>query len=387
MLENILDMLDDQSLRGRCLEWMASMMCDIDYWPFGGPIHQQAHWARTLVLATQIASHEGLLPKDIDALMAAAAFHDTRRLSGGLDQGHGDRGAEHYREYCEAIGMEFDPRTYLAIKWHDRDDADGIAAIESWMQENPDALGGSSDGSNASAMLVYKILKDSDNLDRLRISLDALDMSYIRLPYSQTLWQYSHDMLLASQSEGTREGDAAGPDARRWLVVVDVQNDFVDAALGTPEAQAALPAMVEKAAGFEGNVVFTKDTHSTRYLDTSEGKKLPVPHCIAGGEGWQLVPQMQQVCDRRRSPVYLKGTFGSRRLADDILAAYARGNLESVEFIGLCTDICVISNALMAKAAVPELSISVDASCCAGVTPEKHEAALEAMRSCQIDVR
>ncbi len=234
-------------------------------------------------------------------------------------------------------------------------------------------------------MTLYKIFKDSDNLDRLRISNDSLDMSYIRRPYSKTLRSFSKELLDTSQVEGTREGDPIDP--KHWLVVVDVQNDFVDGALGTPEAQAALPAMVEKAREFDGTVVFTKDTHSSRYLETAEGRQLPVAHCVAPSEGWELAPQMRDICQRRQSPVYLKGTFGSIRLATDIKSAYARGNLESVEFIGLCTDICVISNALLAKASVPEVDVAVDSNCCAGVVPEKHEAALEAMRSCQVEVR
>ncbi len=385
MLENITYMLEDKSMVCRCLEWMAFMQSDIDFWPFGGEIHQQAHWSRALILAMNIAYHEGLSPKDIDALAAAAAFHDTRRLSSGIDQGHGDRGAAYYKEFCDSSDLEFDPRAYLAIKWHDRDDEDGIYAITKWMEDNPNGGFNDSDQCNADALLIYQIFKDSDNLDRLRICDEALDMSYIRRPYSKTLRGFSQELLNISQAKGTHHGDVLSKPAQ-WLVVVDVQNDFVDGALGTPEAHAALPKMVEKASNFDGNVVFTKDTHTSRYLQTSEGKKLPVEHCVAPSKGWQLALPMQEVCNKQKSSIYLKSTFGSKQLATDIKAAYERGCVESVELIGLCTDICVISNALLIKAYVPELEIYVDSSCCAGVTPQKHEAALETMRSCQINV-
>lgn len=387
MLENITYMLEDQSMRPCALEWMALMQNEIDFWPFGGEIHQQAHWSRTLVLAMNIAYHEGLSPKDIDALAAAAVFHDTRRLSSGLDQGHGDRGANYYKEFCENSDLEFDPRAYLAIKWHDRDDEDGIFAITKWMEEKTCGLELGDDCGNqcgADALLIYKIFKDSDNLDRLRICAEALDMSYIRRPYSKTLRGFSEELLEISQARGTRQSDVCKNEP--WLVVVDVQNDFVDGALGTPEAQKALPNMVKKASEFSGNVVFTKDTHTSRYLKTQEGKKLPVMHCVAPNEGWELAHAMQEISVAKQSSVYLKGTFGSKQLATDIKAAYERGSVKSVEIIGLCTDICVISNALMIKAYVPELEIYVDSSCCAGVTPQKHVAALEAMRSCQINV-
>ena len=379
MLQNITELLGDGSLEGSCLEWMAFMENDITSWPFGGAIHQQPHWSRVLVLATHIAQHEGLSEADIEALSMAASFHDTRRLSPGPDQGHGARAAEYYKQFCHGKGLHYDPRAYLAIKWHDRDDEEGIAAIGEWMSKNP-----MEDGWKADALDIYRIFKDSDNLDRIRIGEDALDMGYIRLPYSKTLKPFATDLLAASQLEGTREDDPVRP--RRWLVVIDVQNDFVDGALGTPEAVTALPAMVDKAAGFDGTVTFTKDTHTKRYMDTLEGENLPVPHCVARTEGWEFAPQMQRVYDERGGAVYMKETFGCPPLAEDLETAFARGNVDSVELIGLCTDICVVSNALAIKAKMPNLRISVDSGCCAGTTPERHEAALETMRSCQIDV-
>lgn len=167
---------------------------------------------------------------------------------------------------------------------------------------------------------------------------------------------------------------------RRLVAVIDMQNDFIDGALGTREAQGIVENVRERilaahAAGEE--LVYTRDTHGEDYLSLQEGKNLPVPHCIKGSSGWQISERM---------PVYGevidKPTFGSTVLAKKIKS----GGYESVEFVGLCTDICVISNALLAKAFSPETKIFVRADCCAGVTPQSHETALSAMRACQIEI-
>ena len=173
----------------------------------------------------------------------------------------------------------------------------------------------------------------------------------------------------------------------RALVIVDVQKDFVTGALGTAEAQAMLPRLLEKLRGFEGGVWLTLDTHGEDYLETQEGRYLPVAHCIKGTEGWQLEDEVGSIARERDAAIVEKPTFGSEKLVEELRSLYEEGRLEGVELCGLCTDICVVSNALLLKAAMPELPISVDAACCAGVTPEKHRAALEVMRSCQIDVR
>ncbi len=172
---------------------------------------------------------------------------------------------------------------------------------------------------------------------------------------------------------------------KRFLVVVDMQKDFVDGALGTPEAMAIVPAAAEKISGFEGEIFATFDTHFANYLQTSEGRFLPVPHCISGTPGWRLDARIAEALEKKGFTAVKKRTFGSVTLPRLIRAA-ARGEEFSVELIGLCTDICVVSNALILKAHFPEAEISVDPACCAGVTPEKHEAALETMRSCQIKV-
>lgn len=172
---------------------------------------------------------------------------------------------------------------------------------------------------------------------------------------------------------------------KKVLVVVDMQKDFVDGALGSNEAVGIVDNVVEKIAGFDGDVIATYDTHYDNYMDTQEGKKLPVPHCIKGTEGWELDKKVQKALDEKGYKSVCKPTFGSVDLVD-IIGKYDINDIE-VEFIGLCTDICVVSNALLLKANYPEIPISVDSKCCAGVTPEKHAAALETMASCQIEVK
>lgn len=173
----------------------------------------------------------------------------------------------------------------------------------------------------------------------------------------------------------------------KFLIVIDMQKDFIDGALGTPEAAAILPAVVQAVHSFEGTVLFTRDTHGPDYLQTQEGRNLPVPHCIRGSAGWQLAPQLQEYAAIHASQIFDKPTFGSRALADFLLEAHATESIEEITLAGLCTDICVISNALNLKAALPEVPISVIESCCAGVTPESHKTALRAMQMCQIIIR
>ena len=174
---------------------------------------------------------------------------------------------------------------------------------------------------------------------------------------------------------------------KQFLIVVDIQKDFVDGALGTKEAAAILPAAAARIrecrkAGY--TVIATLDTHGENYPASAEGKKLPVPHCIRGTEGWQLHPAVAEALEG--CLLLEKPTFGSVRLPQVIREQMAGDEDFSMELIGLCTDICVVSNALILKARFPEADLKVDASCCAGVTVEKHLAALETMRSCQIEV-
>jgi nicotinamidase-related amidase len=170
---------------------------------------------------------------------------------------------------------------------------------------------------------------------------------------------------------------------KKMLVVIDMQNDFVDGALGTKEAVAIVPAVVEKIRSYPADCVWaTRDTHHPNYLQTQEGRNLPVEHCIEGTDGWQLCPAVAEALPEG-ARIFDKPTFGSTELAQ-ALAELAQTEEIEVEFVGLCTDICVVSNALLTKATLPEVRVSVDPACCAGVTPAAHEAALATMRSCQI---
>ena len=172
----------------------------------------------------------------------------------------------------------------------------------------------------------------------------------------------------------------------KYLIVIDMQNDFVDGALGTPEAQAIADAVVEEAKSFDGTVAFTLDTHGEDYLSSQEGANLPVPHCIKGTPGWQLIPALDSVAHERNARIFEKPTFGSTDLAAWLQAENATNPIESIELVGVCTDICVVSNALLIKAVLPEVPLVVDAALCAGVTPAAHEAALATMLSCQVQV-
>ena len=171
----------------------------------------------------------------------------------------------------------------------------------------------------------------------------------------------------------------------KLLVVIDMQNDFISGALGTPEAQAIVSNVKNKIEEYTNNssnaVIYTRDTHDENYLETQEGKNLPVPHCMRGTDGWQIADGLYI----DGSTVVDKTTFGSNWLPTYIISNY-RNRIESIEVIGLCTDICVISNVMVLKAFMPEVPIIVDSSCCAGVTPESHKNALEAMKMCQIKV-
>ena len=171
---------------------------------------------------------------------------------------------------------------------------------------------------------------------------------------------------------------------RKLLVVVDMQNDFIDGALGTSEALAIVDNVKTKIREYDKRDIFvTMDTHAPDYLNTQEGRNLPVEHCIKGTEGWLVRSDIAELLNGAN--VYEKPTFGSVRLARDIAEIAAAEDIE-IEMVGLCTDICVVSNALLLKAVMPEVPISVDPACCAGVTPESHEAALKTMQMCQIHI-
>lgn len=168
---------------------------------------------------------------------------------------------------------------------------------------------------------------------------------------------------------------------KKLLIVIDMQNDFITGPLGSPEAQAIVPHVAEKvreAVANRDDVVFTQDTHTPNYLDSQEGKHLPVVHCQQGTPGWEIHPSLKPYAEK----VFVKPGFGSTELLEYVKS----GGYDQVELMGLCTDICVVTNALMLKGALPELPIRVDASGCAGVTPKTHEAAIDTMKMCQIEV-
>lgn len=170
--------------------------------------------------------------------------------------------------------------------------------------------------------------------------------------------------------------------AKHVLAVIDMQNDFIDGALGTKEAEDIVEKVLAQIRDFDGEVVYTRDTHFEGYLGTQEGRRLPVPHCIRDTAGWQIREQVRQA-GGEGAKTFDKLTFGSVELAQ-----YLKDmpDLESVTLVGLCTDICVISNALVIKAFLPEVTVAVNADCCAGVTPESHKNALEAMKMCQVEI-
>lgn len=173
---------------------------------------------------------------------------------------------------------------------------------------------------------------------------------------------------------------------QKLLIVVDMQNDFIDGALGTAEAVSIVPNVKKKIEDFDGLVLFTRDTHYDDYLETQEGKNLPVPHCIYGTEGWEIREELENLCKTNPIDPIDKKTFGSSELGNVLVELNEKESIESITFVGLCTDICVISNVMIAKAFLPEVPIIVDSSCCAGVSVESHNNALKAMEVCQVEV-
>ena len=171
---------------------------------------------------------------------------------------------------------------------------------------------------------------------------------------------------------------------KKVLVVVDMQNDFIDGSLGTVQAQGIVSKVISKIKSYSADCIYaTRDTHGEDYLESSEGKNLPVVHCVKGSKGWEIRPEVAEAMPQ--AVILHKPTFGSTELAKLLYRENEKEELE-IELVGLCTDICVVSNALLLKSFLPENRISVDASCCAGVTPESHEAALATMKMCQIMV-
>lgn len=172
---------------------------------------------------------------------------------------------------------------------------------------------------------------------------------------------------------------------KKILIVVDMQNDFINGALGSAEAVAIVDNVVDKINNFTGDIIATYDTHGENYMETLEGKNLPIPHCVKGTEGWKLNEKVQKALNSKGYMAIEKPTFGSVDLINYIKEKYNANDIE-IELVGLCTDICVVSNAILLKANFLETKVSVDANCCAGVTPESHNSALTTMKMCQVNV-
>ena len=208
----------------------------------------------------------------------------------------------------------------------------------------------------------------------------ALGFCYYKLAKREGIpLNHSANHTLAKTSEEKRRHRKM----QKILLVIDMQNDFIDGALGTKEAVAIVPNVIKRIKEFDGSVFFTRDTHEVDYLNTQEGRNLPVEHCIRGSKGWEIRDEID--CLRKNDAID-KPSFGSDALGEMLRSMNEKDPIESVTIIGLCTDICVISNAMIAKAFIPEVPIIVDANCCAGVSPKSHENALKAMEVCQIKV-
>lgn len=171
---------------------------------------------------------------------------------------------------------------------------------------------------------------------------------------------------------------------RKYLIVIDMQNDFVTGSLGSGDAREIVDAMVAKLEAFNGELIFTKDTHGSDYLNTQEGTNLPVEHCIKGSFGHDLIPKLQIICEQRKAKVFEKNTFGSLPLAAYLKEQWDKDEIQSIALCGVCTDICVISNALLIKASIPECPVIVLKDLCAGLSRQKHAHALDVLNSCQI---
>ena len=170
------------------------------------------------------------------------------------------------------------------------------------------------------------------------------------------------------------------------LVVVDMQNDFITGPLQTKEARDIIPALVKRIRAYNGYVIFTRDTHDADYMASEEGRHLPVIHCQHGSDGWKLHPEIAKACREVNGTIIDKHTFGSKELIEHLKKIDKTDPIKSIEFIGICTDICVISNVMLTKTFFPNIPINVRQECCAGVTPKSHQTALDAMKMCHINI-
>lgn len=211
----------------------------------------------------------------------------------------------------------------------------------------------------------------------------------------QAVWVKGHaghpenercDAMAVGEIKKLSENGSLSTASDKILIVIDMQNDFISGSLGTKEAEGIVESVKEKIENFDGDVFFTRDTHFENYALTQEGKNLPVEHCIKDSDGWSIHPELEKLRKKLQAPVFDKITFGSQELVEKLCQINKTTKIQEIVLVGLCTDICVISNALTIKTFLPEVTIIVDSSCCAGVTPQSHENALNAMKMCQIKI-
>ncbi|MDO4290495.1 MAG: isochorismatase family cysteine hydrolase [Eggerthellaceae bacterium] len=355
-----------REIAGEYRRWLAYLEDNVDFSLPGSVLHGPAHTRRVLLYALSLAFQRGLDAADTDLLATCAVFHDTRRWDDWMDTGHGARAAEHYAACQRSAGATPDELAQDIMAFHDVDDAKDAPVIARKHGQR--------------GLELYRMFKDADALDRFRLGEDALDERFLRTVEAKNLIDAARSISLANAAP--RLVGQSG----NILVVVDAQNDFISGALGSDAAQAVLPRIVEKVKTHDGLVVFTKDTHGPDYLDTQEGRRLPVPHCVGGTFGWEIPVELASAKGEQSCFTLCKPTFGSMDLPKLVSFVAAKRPLESIELVGYCTDICVVSNALILKAAFPEVRIAVDGACCAGTSEEAHASALLTMQSCQIEI-
>lgn len=367
MIQNSVICNENAGLQAKYNKWYDFMEQNVEFGLKDSELHTKSHCARVLLLTLKIAAEFRLNNEDVETLCHAAIFHDSRRQDDWLDVGHGQRAAEYYRKFCMVHGLTFDERAYQIMAYHDRDDTFGIQQFEKCALKD--------------GILLYQIFKDADALDRFRIGPDALDVNYLRTDPAKRLVEFAKELVQKlSYTQPVLEPN-------KYLIVVDMQNEFISGCLGTEEARKIVPLVSKKIEAFSGNVLFTMDSHKTDYLSTQEGTLLPVQHCIIGTEGWQLTPEMQEMKELKNGETYMKPVFGSVKMAQDLEQIHKQNAITEIELVGVCTDVCVISNAIILRNMLPEIPIYVDPSCCAGTTTQKHKSALEIMESCQIRLR
>lgn len=325
--------------------------------------HTYKHSLRVLLFSLILAKKLKLNKDGVKILGLSAIYHDTRRHDDLFDKGHGMRAAYYYKMSYKDYDLPYFEAVPLILSYHDQNDELAYKVIK-----------------DPNTSLLFKIFKDADALDRLRFGPSWLDTSYLRLKESFELIPLA--TKLNSKIVDLEEKEVVNTSNGHYLIVVDMQNDFVTGSLGTKEAESILKYVEIKAKSFNGEVIFTKDSHDDSYLDTIEGKNLPVKHCIRGTLGHDLVGDLELLVNQRQAKIIEKETFGSLDLVNYLL----KKEVKSLELVGLCTDICVISNAILLKTYFPNTPVFVDTNGVAGVSPKLNKEALDVLESLQVVV-